>query len=470
MLNTINTLFRKPAFPVSLKIINLFVFFALMYYGLSAYSEDAAFIKELRNTNLGNLVVWSFWWPVIIFLSIFFGRIWCMMCPVETVTSFFAKFGLKLKRPKFVLSGWVIVIFYGIILLIGIQGFAIHRNPFYMAVYMLMILVVSILSGIIFEKNTFCRYICPIGYLLGVYSRFSSIGWRVKAKSTCESCSDKSCIEKNYLYHQLDKSCGVDLYPAKIDDNVDCILCAGCLKTCNNFKTVNISERPNPGFVKTGFAKGLFESKQLRIAEMFFVLIVSGFVISEILSEWNVTNAYLTFLPDFLKQLFASKNNIVNGLLYGTVIFIALPLLIWFIPYLFGKILGSKINLRDYLINYGIAFIPIVAAAHVDKSILKITSRLPYLEHLTKDFTGMETARMIVARQIVLAKNPDWMNMFVSISLISIIVLGIFFSVKTVNSVNKRLQTAESSKVFYSIPVLYGMIFFIMIMFWRFLS
>jgi len=470
LIKALNFLSRKTYFPVSLKIINLFVFFVLIYYGLNAYSDDAAFIKELRNTNLGNLVVWSVWWPIIIFLSVFFGRVWCMVCPVETVTSFFAKIGFKLKRPKFVLSGWVIVLFYGVILLIGIQGFSIHRNPYYMAVYMLAILLVSIVTGIIFEKNTFCRYVCPIGYLLGVYSRFSAIGWRVKGKSTCEVCTDKSCIENKYLYNQMDKSCGVDLYPAKIDDNVDCILCTGCMKTCNNYKTVNINERPNPGFVRTGFAKGLLESKPLRVAEMYFVLIVSGFVISEILSEWSVSNIYLTYFPDLLKSLLSVNNNVFNGLVYGTISFILLPAILWLIPFGLSKSFGSKIKVKEYFVNYGIAFIPIVAAAHIDKAILKITTRLPYFEHLSKDLTGVETARMIISKQIILAKNPQWLNVFVSVSLFGVIIAGIYFSVKSVASINKRVGEENASKFYYAIPVLYGLIFIVPVLFWRFFS
>lgn len=38
-----------------------------------AYSTDAAFLKEFRNTNLGNLIVWSYWWPAIVIGAIFWG-------------------------------------------------------------------------------------------------------------------------------------------------------------------------------------------------------------------------------------------------------------------------------------------------------------------------------------------------------------------------------------------------------------
>lgn len=105
MIKFLNRLLKKWYFPVSLKYVSLVAYIVLILTGLIAYSTDAAFLKQLRNTNLGNLIVWSYWWPSIIILAIFFGRIWCMVCPVEIITTFFSKIGLKRKRPKWLLSG-----------------------------------------------------------------------------------------------------------------------------------------------------------------------------------------------------------------------------------------------------------------------------------------------------------------------------------------------------------------------------
>lgn len=55
--------------------------------GLAADTGDMKFAKVLRNTNLANLIVWSYWWPIIILSAIFLGRVWCMVCPMELVTT-----------------------------------------------------------------------------------------------------------------------------------------------------------------------------------------------------------------------------------------------------------------------------------------------------------------------------------------------------------------------------------------------
>ncbi|OFX34465.1 MAG: hypothetical protein A2X08_10155 [Bacteroidetes bacterium GWA2_32_17] len=336
-----------------------------------------------------------------------------------------------------------------------------------MAIYLLSIVGVSVIIGSIYEKNTFCRYVCPVGYLLGLYSRLSFFGWRVKDKSICDTCKDKSCIHKKYQYNLNYKSCGVDLYPANISDNADCILCAGCLKTCSKYQSYTNSERPNPRFQNIGFANDLFQLKPLRMAEMVFVLIVSGFVISEIWSEWNVTDAYLSFLPDLIIKPLAIESKFLSGILKGTIIFAVLPFIVWLLPYLFTLLAGLTIKFKDYLVTYGIAFIPIIAAAHIGKSILKSTSRIPYFEHLSDDFTGISTARQIIDGQITIQQNPVWLNTMVSLLLVGFMIIGIWLSIKVVNRLNLRSGKERSSKSYYLIPIIYGGIFLIMLLIWR---
>jgi hypothetical protein len=390
-----------------------------------------------------------------------------MVCPVEIITTFFAKIGLKRKRPKWLLSGWGITIFYIVILFIGIQGFAIHRNPFFMAIYLLGIVGVSIVIGSIYEKNTFCRYVCPVGYLLGLYSRLSFFGWRVKNRSICDTCKDKSCIHKKYQYNLNAKSCGVDLYPASITDNDNCILCAGCLKTCNEYQSEPHTSRPNPALKYIGFASDLFQLKPLRIAEMVFVLVVSGFVISEIWLEWSVTNAYLNYLPNLIIKPLAIENRFLVGFIKGSIVFAIAPLIIWLIPWCIAQLTGVRLKIKDYFLNYGISFIPIIAAAHLVKSILKSTSRVPYFEYLAQDISGLSTAQKIIDKEIVLQQIPLWINTGISMLITVVIVTGIYLSFKVIGLQNKKQGFEKPVKTTYLIPILYGSIFLIMIIIWR---
>lgn len=463
-----NRLLHKWYFPVLLKYVSFVAYGVLIVIGFMASTSDVALLRQLRNTNLGNLIVWSYWWPLIVLLAIVFGRIWCMICPVEIITSFFSRVGLRRKRPKWLLSGWAITGFYIIILFFGMQGLAIHQNPFYMSGYLLSIVVVSIAIGSVYEKNTFCRYVCPVGYLLGLYSRLAIFGWRVKNTEVCDSCKDKSCIKSSYRYNLNFKSCGVDLYPANITDNNDCILCAGCLKTCSAYQSEPSTQRPNPGLKPIGFASDLMQLKALKASEMFFVLIVSGFIISQIWSEWPVTNNYLLYLPNLIINHFSIGNSFAVGMVRSMLLFVAIPLVIWLVPYLVSKLVGSRLGINDYFFGYGIAFIPIVAAAHLGKSIIKAVSRIPYLEYAFADMAGMDTAKKIVAKEIILEQVPLWLNSLVSVLLLIVLAAGVWLSVKVVKALNKRSGGDRLNYGNYLIPAVYGAIYFVMIVAWRF--
>ncbi len=335
-----------------------------------------------------------------------------------------------------------------------------------MAVYMLGIVVVSIIIGLIYEKNAFCGYVCPVGYNLGLYSRFSPIGWRVGSKKVCDSCKDKSCIHKIYLYNQNYKSCGVGLYPATVEDNSICIMCGGCRKSCGTYITGDGEGRPNPGFRYTGFDE-MFSLKPLNTAQMFFVFILSGFIISQIWTEWNVTTSILNQVSGTILSPMQLAGTGFGNLLHGVIIFAAIPLIIWFLPFITGRLAGASIKLKEYFLNYGIVFIPIVAAGHLSKSLIKSILRIPYFEHLFGDLAGVRTAQGIIVGEISLGQIPVWLNLSLSIIITAVIVAGIWISFRLVRLMNQKMGLAGSGIAMYLIPVIYGSIFFFMIVIWR---
>lgn len=93
----INGLFHSRWFPLVPQIVMLTAFGLLVAGGIGVSTDDMAFAKVLRNTNLANLVVWSYWWPLVIAGAVLSGRVWCMVCPMELVTSLASRLGLRRK-------------------------------------------------------------------------------------------------------------------------------------------------------------------------------------------------------------------------------------------------------------------------------------------------------------------------------------------------------------------------------------
>lgn len=224
---------------------------------------------------------------------------------MELITSFFGKIGLRKKPNKLLRSGWIITIFYAIIVILGIHTFAIHRIPQYMAIYMLILFIVTLIAGLIWEKRTFCTYICPVGHLLGLYSLLSFKKLRVINSDVCEHCKTKDCISKPNQYKFTGRSCTSELYPAKIEDNRNCILCGQCHTSCT---------KDNIAIQKQRFASGLFTDIKLSWAEIAFSIILSGFVVYEIFVEWKVSKQIIMAMPDL-----ANHSLNISGSPAGTV-------------------------------------------------------------------------------------------------------------------------------------------------------
>ncbi len=192
----VRRLFLLRWFPLAPQVILLLVFALIIAGGLGITTGDAKFAKILRNTNLANLVVWSYWWPLIIVATVLVGRIWCMVCPIELVTAVASKIGLKRQVPYFFKSGWIITIFYAVILLVGIHTLSIHRLPHRMAIYMLVLFGVAMACSLIFEKRAFCSYVCPVGHLLGLYALISPWQWRVNDKKNVRIANPKTVLPR----------------------------------------------------------------------------------------------------------------------------------------------------------------------------------------------------------------------------------------------------------------------------------
>lgn len=182
MVTMINKLYRSKKFPLLLQLTALLVFFFLIVGAWGITTNSAVEAKQLRNTNLANLIVWSYWWPMIVLTAVFFGRHWCSICPIELITALAVKVGWKRKVPKSIKTAWGITMLYAFVSIVAISTWGIHRYPNRMAFYLLALVGLAIVVSLLFEKRAFCSYFCPVGKLLGLYSLMAQWGLRVRIK------------------------------------------------------------------------------------------------------------------------------------------------------------------------------------------------------------------------------------------------------------------------------------------------
>lgn len=82
-------------------------------------------------------------------------------------------------------------------------------------------LLALIVSLSLFVWRPFCRYICPLGALYGLFNPIAAVGHRVD-KSRCTSCG--ACRH----------ACKMDIVAYKTPNSMECVRCGACIKACPN--------------------------------------------------------------------------------------------------------------------------------------------------------------------------------------------------------------------------------------------
>lgn len=190
--------------------VTTFVFFLaiiLLPLYLPEAGEDATPLNSF--TQFANFAMWGLWFPLLFLSVIFSGRSWCgLFCPMGATSEWANINGLQQTIPAWVRWEGTPIISFLIITVIG-QTVGVRDHPEAMAEIFGGTLVAAILFGFVYgrKKRAWCRHMCPIGLLLGVFSRIGIVqfapkrpragGDRYTEKTVCPTMIDISRKEES---------------------------------------------------------------------------------------------------------------------------------------------------------------------------------------------------------------------------------------------------------------------------------
>lgn len=122
-------------------------------------------------------LLWGVWFPLVFLSVIFSGRSWCgLLCPMGAASEQINRFGLKRAIPRWLKWEGTPVVSFIIVTILGqTVGVRDHAEAA-LEVFggtMLAALLIGFLYGD--KKRAWCRHACPIGLLLGVFSRLGAV-------------------------------------------------------------------------------------------------------------------------------------------------------------------------------------------------------------------------------------------------------------------------------------------------------
>ncbi|WP_066426687.1 sigma 54-interacting transcriptional regulator [Anabaena sp. 4-3] len=210
---------------------------------------------QTRDRNFALNLFWAWWWPVILLIFPFLGRVWCSVCPFMIYGEITQKLSLwlfprQLKRwPREKAEKWGGWFLFGLFTLIFLweELWNLENTAYLSACLLLLITSGAMIFSAIFERRFWCRYLCPIGGMNGLFAKLSITELRAQQGICSASCTTYQCYKGGVEKGEGMETDGCPLYshPAQLEDNRDCVLCMTCLKACPH-RSVEFNLRP-PG-------------------------------------------------------------------------------------------------------------------------------------------------------------------------------------------------------------------------------
>ena len=187
--------------------------------------------------NFSIVFVWIAWWAILILVAVpFFGRGWCAVCPIPLPGEWLQRGAvlsppdkrpkwLNLRVPKMFRNIWLQNISF---LLLALFSSVLLTTPNITGIVLAAMLFAAIGLSAVFERRAFCRYLCPVGGFIGLYSQAAPIELRIKDKQVCVTCDGKPC----YNGSSAGYGCPWDVFPGGLTKNTYCGLCMECIRTC----------------------------------------------------------------------------------------------------------------------------------------------------------------------------------------------------------------------------------------------
>ena len=205
-----------------------------------------------RQHNGALNLFWAWWWPLILLGFPLVGRLWCSFCPFMVwgeITQRLARaLGLQPARwPRGETDDWAspLLAFGFALILLWEEVWDLQNTAWLSSCLLLLITAGAVVGSLRFEKRFWCRYLCPVGGMNGLFAKLSVLELRAQVGTCSGSCSSYSCFKGGPAEGEglATAGCPLGTHPAHLSDNRNCVLCLTCAQACPH-RSVQLALRP----------------------------------------------------------------------------------------------------------------------------------------------------------------------------------------------------------------------------------
>jgi len=180
--------------------------------------------------RISNVLVWSLWWPFLLIAFLLLGRVWCTICPISLVGRIVRRAGcLERTPPQWMktYSGQIILALF-LVIVWSEHVFGMTHNPPATGILLLALMAAAVAFCLVYQRESWCRYTCPLGGLGAGYAAASMIQVHANPSVCATQCTTHECFKGADSL----PGCSVFHHPMYARDRQFCKMCLVCLRSC----------------------------------------------------------------------------------------------------------------------------------------------------------------------------------------------------------------------------------------------
>jgi polyferredoxin len=246
---------RRPSWQFQLILPTQVLFWVVIVVG---FAGAARF-----DDNFATTLTWYVWFSLVFLLILATGRGWCAVCPFGGLAEWIQRGrfwhgrdrvegrgeargqpGLGRPVPEWLSRhGYLTTaLMFGVLTWIEeYYQVSDDASPMRTSWTVIGIIVFALVIFLLFERRTFCRYLCPLGGLIGVLGAGAPLtGFRSRDRAVCRRCRTKDCLRGTENAY----GCPWFNWPGGSESGVNCGLCGECFRSCRSDNVGLYVERP----------------------------------------------------------------------------------------------------------------------------------------------------------------------------------------------------------------------------------
>jgi ferredoxin len=352
------------------------------------------FGPQLAPKNLATLLTWVHYRGLLVLVLLGAGNLFCMACPFMLPREIARRFlKPRWRWPRRLRSKWLAIALL-VLVLFAYELFDLWSSPWWTAWLIVGYFAAALLVDGLFQKATFCKWVCPIGQFNFAASTLSPLEVQVRDPGVCARCTTLDCITGTRHPENRDvivqRGCELVLFQPRKVGNMDCTFCLDCAYACPHENVALTTRLPGSELWGDPRRSGIgFFSQRKDLAALMLV-----FTFGALLNAFGMVSPVYAVESWLAARMGTTHEAPALGALFLLLLVVEPLLLLGLASWLTRKAAGTREPLLPLATRFAYALAPLgfgIWLAH-------------YSFHL---FTGLWTF-IPVAQSALGATNPNW--------------------------------------------------------------